>query len=96
MKSAYELAMARLEKQSPTQKLTAAQKAEIAEIDSTAKAKTAEREVFLRGEIAKAEAKGDLGEIAELEQQLARDLKRIQNDAKLVAHARAGVVGEVV
>jgi hypothetical protein len=82
MKSAYELAMERLEKQSPTQKLNAAQKAEIAEIDSTARAKVAEREVFLRGEIAKAQAKGDLGEVAELEQQLTRDIKRIQNDAE--------------
>jgi hypothetical protein len=82
MKSAYELAMERLEQQAPTQKLNAAQKAEIAEIDSTARAKTAEREVFLRGEIAKAQAKGDFTGVEELEQQLARELRRIQNDAE--------------
>jgi hypothetical protein len=74
--------MERLEQQSPTQKLNAAQKAEIAEIDSAARAKTAEREVFLRGEIAKAEAKDDLTGVQELEEQLARELRRIQNDAE--------------
>jgi hypothetical protein len=82
MKSAYELAMERLEKQSPTQKLTEKQKAEIAEIDSVTRSKIAEREVFLRGEIDKANAKGDLGEVAELEDQLARDIRRLQNDAE--------------
>ncbi len=82
MKSAYELAMERLEKESPSNKLTAEQKAEIAEIDSTARAKVAEREVFLRGEIAKAAAKGDEHEAAELEQQLARDIRRINDDAE--------------
>ena len=55
MKSAYELAMERLEKQSPTAKLTEAQKAEITEQESLFKAKKAEKELFLQGEIAKAE-----------------------------------------
>ena len=82
MKSAYELAMERLEKQSPTQKLTNAQRTEIAEIESTARAKVAERELFLKGEIEKAGRKGDLGEVAELEQQLARDIRRINEDAE--------------
>jgi hypothetical protein len=82
MKSAYELAMERLEKQSPTQKLTAAQKAEIAEIDATLRAKTAEREVFLRGEIDKARAAGDEMEAAKIEDQLARDLRRLAEDAE--------------
>jgi hypothetical protein len=81
MKSAYELAMERLEKQSPTQKLTEAQKAEIAEIESACRAKIAEREVFLQDQIAKAQAAGKFDEIAELEQQLARDIRRINNDA---------------
>ena len=43
MKSAYELAMERLEKQAPTRTLTAAQKTEIAELEATAKAKIAEQ-----------------------------------------------------
>jgi len=82
MKSAYELAMERLEKQAPTQKLTEAQKAEIAEIDNLAKARVAEKEVFLGGQIAKAKASGDLGEVAALEKQLASELRRIQDDAE--------------
>jgi len=76
MKSAYELAMERLEKSAPTAKLTDAQKAEIAEIESTVKAKIAEREVFLKDQIAKAQAAGKYDEIEELEQELARDIRR--------------------
>jgi hypothetical protein len=82
MKSAYELAMERLEQQSPSKKLTEQQKAEIAEIDSLAKAKLAEREVFLRGEIAKVEVAGKFEEVAELEAQLAREIRRINSDAE--------------
>ena len=82
MKSAYELAMERLEKQSPTAKLTESQKAEIAEIDSTFKARIAEREVFLKDQIAKAEAAGKFDEIAELEQQLSRDIRRLNQDCE--------------
>jgi hypothetical protein len=82
MKSAYELAMERLEKQSPTAKLNAQQKAEIAEIESTAKAKIAEKEVFLKDQIAKAQAQGKFDEVLELEQQLVRELRRIHDDAE--------------
>jgi len=82
MKSAYELAMERLEKQSPTAKLTDAQKAEIAEIDSQTKAKLAEREVFLQDQIAKARFGGDDTAAESLEDQLARELRRIQQDGE--------------
>lgn len=82
MKSAYELAMERLEKSSPTQKLTEKQKAEIAEIDSQTKAKVAEREVFLREQISKAQFNGDDAATLELEDQLAREIKRIQQDGE--------------
>ena len=54
MKSAYELAMERLEKQSPSAKVTDEQRAAIAEIDSTYKARIAEREVFLQSQLQKA------------------------------------------
>ncbi len=80
MKSAYELAMERLEQQSPTHKLTAQQKAAIAEIDLMTKAKIAEREVFLRDQIDKARFAGKEPEAAELEDELARDIRRLQND----------------
>lgn len=78
MKSAYELAMERLEKSAPTAKLTEAQKAEIAEIENVSKAKIAEREVFLKDQIGKAIASGQYGEVAQLEQELARDVRRLQ------------------
>ena len=45
MKSAYELAMERLEKSAPTLTLTDAQKAQMAEVDSTYKARIAEKEL---------------------------------------------------
>ena len=80
MKSAYELAMERLQKESPSTQLTEDQKAAINELDSVFKAKKAERELFLRGEIAKAEAKGDHTEMDELQQQLARDMRRLDED----------------
>ncbi len=82
MKSAYQLAMERLEKESPTAKLDERQKAEIAEIESLTKAKIAEREVFLRDEIAKAQFSGKPEEVAELEQELARDIRRLNEDCE--------------
>lgn len=82
MKSAYELAMERLQKDAPGHTLTAAQKAEIAEIDSSFRAKIAERELFLHGEIAKAQASGKLEEAASLEKQLASDLRRLKEDCE--------------
>ncbi len=80
MKSAYELAMERLQKQAPTQKITKDQKAQIAELENVYKAKKAEREVFLRGEITKSQAKGELVDADELSQQLARDLRRLDEE----------------
>ena len=82
MKSAYELAMERLEKQSPTARLNDAQKAEIAEIESAAKAKIAEQELFLKDKIAEAAAEGKYEEAAQLEQQLAREIRRVNEDAE--------------
>ena len=52
MKSAYELAMERLNKTAPSKKLTDNQKKRIAELESEYKAKIADREIFLNGEIA--------------------------------------------
>ena len=82
MKSAYELAMERLEQKTPTVTLTEKQKAEIAEIEAIFKAKIAEREVFLQDQIAKARFNGKDGEVLELEDQLAREIRRIQQDCE--------------
>jgi len=74
--------MERLEKKAPTVNLTEAQKAEIAEIESVAKARTAEKELFLGEQIAKARAAGELVEVQALEKQLASERRRIQEDAE--------------
>ena len=80
MKSAYELAMERLNKAAPTIKLTAQQKKQIAELESKCAAKIAERELFIRGEIAKAVDRGKFEEIEQLEKQLVSDRKSLQAD----------------
>ena len=82
MKSAYELAMERLEKQAPTRTLTTAQKTEIAELEATAKAKIAEQELFLKGQIEKALAAGKDEDVRQHEQQLAHEIRRIQEDCE--------------
>ena len=76
MKSAFELAMSRLEKESPTQKLTDNQKLRLAEIDVEITAKIAERKVFLEGEIVK--AAGDPASEAQLRKQLAMEIARLE------------------
>jgi len=58
MKTAYELAMERLSKASPTVKLTDNQKKQLAELESQCSAKIAERELFIQGEINKAIDRG--------------------------------------
>jgi hypothetical protein len=78
MKSAYELAMERLTQSNPLPKLTPRQKQELAELDSQYAAKTAELEIGIRDQMAKAAAAGDFEEHARLEQQLASERKAIQ------------------
>ena len=80
MKTAYELAMERLSKGSPAVKLTAEQKKEIAELESKCAAKIAERELFIKGEIAKAMDRNDYEAIPQLEKQLVSDRKSLQAD----------------
>ncbi len=87
MKTAYELAMERLAKNAPTVKLTDEQRRQLAELDARYRAKIAEREIFLQGEIQKAVAKGDAEALAQLEKQLASDRKSLQ--AELEARKEA-------
>jgi hypothetical protein len=82
MKSAYELAMERLEKASPSISLTENQKKEIAEVDSLYRAKIAEKELFLKDEIRKARGAGNLEEAESFEKQLASDIRRLQEDCE--------------
>lgn len=76
MKSAYELAMSRLEQSAPTRMLTEEQKAAIREIDSEYDAKAAERKIFLDSEIAK--SRGDSLAVESLMKQLSSELASIE------------------
>jgi hypothetical protein len=76
MKSAFELAMSRLEKESPTQKLTDDQKSRLAEIDVEINAKIAERKLFLEEEIRK--AAGDPVAESQLRKQLSTEIARLE------------------
>ena len=76
MKSAYELAMSRLEKSDPVRKITDAQKELLRTIDSEFDAKVAERRIFLEGEMAK--SANDPGTLDSLWSQLAAELATLE------------------
>ena len=80
MKSAYELAMERLQKQSPSTPLTEAQKAQLAEIESLYRSKKAEKELLLQEQIRREELAGAAGEVERLKQQLSSELRRLQEE----------------
>jgi hypothetical protein len=80
MKSSYELAMERLNKTAPVTKLSAAQKKQIAKLESKHKAKLAEREIALKDEINSASAAGDFEKLEQLQKQLAVERKSLQSD----------------
>jgi flagellar motility protein MotE (MotC chaperone) len=82
MKSAYELAMERLEKQSPSSKLTDDQRSQLAEIDSLYKSKIAERELLLADEIRRERAAGKAAEVEKLQHQLASELRRLTEECE--------------
>ena len=82
MKSAYELAMERLEKSSPSVALSEEQKKEIAEMDSVCRAKIAEKELFLKDQIRKAQAAGKFDEVESLEKQLSSEIRRLQEECE--------------
>ena len=72
--------MERLEKSAPTVTLTDEQKAQIAEVDSSYRAKIAEKELFLQGRIREAGLSGNFEEVEKLERQLATELRRLHED----------------
>jgi ABC-type enterochelin transport system substrate-binding protein len=80
MKTAYEIAMERLNKAAPTVKLTADQKRQLAELDSQCAAKIAEREIALKDEMAKISATGDFEKVEALQQQLVNERKKLQTE----------------
>lgn len=82
MKSAYELAMERLNKDQPSVTLTDEQKKQLADVDSTFKAKIAEKELFLKNEIQKAQVSGKLDEVEGLQNQLTSDVQRLKEECE--------------
>lgn len=82
MKSAYELAMERLQKGSPSLSLTDDQKKDLAEVDSKYRAKIAEKELFLKEQIRKARAEGKFDDVESLEKQLASEIRRLQENCE--------------
>jgi hypothetical protein len=77
MKSSYEIAMERLNKNAPTIKTTAKQKKELAELDSRYAAKIAEREIALSREINEVR---DAEKEEMLRDQLVQERKKLQAD----------------
>ncbi len=76
MKTAYELAMERLNKTAPGTKLSDAQKKELAGLDSKYAAKVAEREIALNAEIAK--SADDFEKEHGLREQLISERRKLQ------------------
>ena len=74
--------MERLEQSEATVKLTDAQKAQISEIDSTYKARIAEKELFLQEKIRETRMAGNYSETEKLEAQLATELRRLREDCE--------------
>ncbi len=78
MKTAYELAMERLQKNVPSKKLTEKQKKQLAELDSQYAAKIAEREMALADEIDRAREAGDMEKAGTLQEQLVAERRKLQ------------------
>jgi hypothetical protein len=78
MKTAYELAMERLNKTSPTVKLSAGLKKQLAELDNKYAAKIAEREIALQDDINRAASAGELEKVEQLKERLTNERKALQ------------------
>lgn len=74
--------MERLQKAAPSITLTDTEKTQLAEIDSQFRAKIAEKELFLKEQIAKAITGGKFEEVDELQRQLASETRRLQEDCE--------------
>jgi len=85
MKSAYELAMERLEKDAPSTgaSLTDEQKQALAEIDTKYQAKVAEKEIFLNKNLLEARRQGDREAIEQLEKQMRNERLRLQEECEV-------------
>ena len=82
MKSAYELAMERLDASDPSasKPLSEKQKAKLAEIDTVYQGKIAEREIFLKQKLKAAMAERNLEAIEQLRPQIASERARLEDE----------------
>jgi hypothetical protein len=78
MKTAYELAMERLNQAAPAVKLSAAQKKQLAELDAKYAATIAGREIAMQGEIAKVTQSGDTEKTEAVRQQWVKERQSLQ------------------
>jgi hypothetical protein len=93
MKSAYELAMERLNAADPAtaRPLSAEQKAQLADLDARYKAKIAEREIFLRKALDETLAKGDAEEAEKIRKQMLNERARLEEEREAAKEkVRAG------
>ena len=82
MKSAYELAMERLNASDPNASapLTEEQKAQLADLDSVYKSKIAEREIFLTGKLTEATQNRDPMAAEQIRQQIISERARLEEE----------------
>lgn len=82
MKSAYELAMERLQRSEPgaEQPLTQEQKEQLAEINRVYQGRIAEREIFLKQRLAETQSRGELEEADKIRQQIASERARLEEE----------------
>ncbi len=82
MKSAYELAMERLEQSDPSAKksLSDEQKAKLAEIDQVFEGKIAEREIFLKQKLEEALSSQNMEEAEQVRTQIASERARLEEE----------------
>jgi hypothetical protein len=85
MKSAYELALARmgLQNDGKPRGLTDAQRAELSDLDRRYAAKLAERDIFLRAEIEQARDAGDAERMERANEQLRRERAELEEEREL-------------
>lgn len=82
MKSAYELAMERLQNEDPSasKPLTDEERKEIHGLENRYKAKIAEKEIFLKKQLEETRQKGDLPEAEKIEAQLQNERVRLEEE----------------
>jgi hypothetical protein len=82
MKSSYELAMEKLRKTDPGEKISEGVKKKLAEIDGFFRSKIAEKEILMKPQILEARRIGDDTMAAELERRMADDLRKLREESE--------------